>query len=232
MQNQNPHKDHRDRVRKEFLQNGFSDFTPAHKIIEMLLFYSIPRKDTNELAHSLLDCFGSLSAMLEAPYEELMKVPGVGENTAALIKLILPICRMYQNDKNKNTNCFNSIDSIGEYLLKKYFGFSEEVFAITTFNSKGGIIAFDILNSGDVSSVGVTTRNVIETVIKRKAVTAVISHNHPNGNALPSKSDIEMTERLSKALSHISVKLLDHIIIADNDFVSLVQSQAYSYIFS
>lgn len=227
----NPHKEHRDRVRKEFLENGFNDATPPHKIIEMLLFYSIPRKDTNELAHALLNRFGSIAGILEATHEELMRVEGIGQNSATLLKLILPICRYYQNNKISQNTAPKTMDSLGEILIKKHFGFTKEVFAITTFNNKGHIIAFDILNSGDVSSVGISTRSVIEKIIERKAVSAVISHNHPNGNALPSVTDIEMTKRIVKALSHISVPLLDHIIVTEDDFVSLSQSQQFSSIF-
>lgn len=229
---QNPHKDHRQRVRNEFLENGFSDATPPHKILEMLLFYGIPRRDTNEIAHALLDKFGSFSAVLEASTYELTQVKGINEYTAALIKLMLPICRRYEENKLKEEKVPPTMDHICDYLISKYLGFTKEVFAITTFNNKGAVIAFDILNSGDVASVGVSSRNVIEKVIERKAVCAVISHNHPNGNALPSQEDITMTVRLTEALSHINVKLLDHIIISDDDCVSLAQSQAYCHIFS
>lgn len=228
---ENCHAGHRKRVRDEFLEKGFSDATPAHKVIEMLLFYCIPRQDTNEIAHVLLDRFKTVSAILEASPEELMKVKGIGQNAAALIKLLLPIFRLYQNDKADNSKVPFTMDGICDFLIKKHFGFSNEVFAVTTFNSKGAMIAFDILNHGDVSSVGISTRSVIETVIKRKAVCAVISHNHPNGNALPSPEDIAMTHRINSALKHINVKLLDHVIIADNDCVSLAQSQAYYKIF-
>lgn len=227
----NLHMGHRKRVREEFLEHGFSDATPAHKVIELLLFYGIPRQDTNEIAHALLDRFKTVSAMLEASPEELMKINGVGENAAALIKLILPLCRLYQTDKLSTGKMPCTMDTICEFVIKKHFGYSNEVFAITTLNSKGAIIAFDILNYGDVTSVGVSTRSIIETVIKRKAVCVVMSHNHPNGNALPSEDDIAMTQRINTALKHINVKLIDHVIIADDDCVSLAQSQAYYQIF-
>ena len=99
----NPHKDHRQRVRNEFLENGFSDATPPHKILEMLLFYGIPRRDTNEIAHALLDKFGSFSAVLEASTYELTQVKGINEYTAALIKLMLPICRRYEENNGRKS---------------------------------------------------------------------------------------------------------------------------------
>ena len=95
--NANPHEKHRQRVRKEFLENGFSDATPPHKILEMLLFYSIPRKDTNEIAHALLNRFGSISGVVDATPTELMSIDGIGESSVALIKLLIPIFRQYKS---------------------------------------------------------------------------------------------------------------------------------------
>lgn len=228
---ENPHKDHRERVRKEFLANGFSDSTPPHKILELLLFFAIPRKDTNEIAHALLNRFGSISAVMEASPEELMRVDGIGESAATLIKLLLPIYRKYSSEKGVKTSQINSIDELGDALLKKYIGYTTEVFTIVTLNSKGSVIAFDVVGEGDVSSIGVSTRTIVEKVIERKAVAAVICHNHPNGNALPSNADLESTRRYVTALAHIGVQLLDHIIIADDDWVSLYQTPDYSHIF-
>ncbi len=227
----NPHKDHRKRVRKEFLENGFSEATPPHKILEMLLFYGIPRKDTNEIAHALLNRFGSVTAILEASHSELMQVEGIGENAAALIKLILPICRLYEGSRSDQGVTVKSLDSLCDFVMRKHLGYTKEVFALTTFNNRGKMIAFDILTQGVSNQVGVSTRLVIEKVIERKAVAAVISHNHPSGNALPSPSDISTTERIASALAHINVELWDHIIVGDDDCVSMAQSQKFQYIF-
>lgn len=227
----NPHAEHRKRVRKEFLANGFSDATPPHKILEFLLFFAIPRKDTNETAHALLNRFGSIAAVLEATPEELMRVDGIGESAAALIKLFLPVFREYNKEKSVKSSKITSIDQIGDALMKKYIGYTTEVFTLVTISNKGTVIAFDTIGEGDVSSIGVSTRSVIEKVIERKAVGAVICHNHPNGNALPSSADLEMTRRLALALSHINVCLLDHIIIADDDWVTLANSESYAHLF-
>ena len=226
------HSKHRERVRKEFLEHGFIDATPNHKLIEMLLFYSIPRKDTNELAHTLINRFGSLSALLEADPKELLKVEGVGENTASLIKLIMPIARAYQNEKGTDNVKFNNMDELCGFLMKKYFGFTKEVFSLISFDSRGKLIGFDILNSGDITSVAISTRNVIETVLKRNAVCVILAHNHPDGNALPSTDDITSTERINSALKTINVRLMDHIILATDDYVSLAQSDYYRYLFT
>ena len=229
--NDNPHAKHRERVRKEFLANGFSDATPPHKILELLLFFAIPRKDTNIIAHALLNRFGSIAAVMEASPEELMQVKGIGESAATLIKLLLPLYRKYSSEKGVKTSQINSIDQLGDALLKKYIGYTTEVFTLVTLSSKGTIIAFDTIGEGDVSSIGVSTRSVVEKVIERKAVGAIICHNHPKGNALPSTADLEMTRRLASALSHINVCLLDHIIIADDDWVTLAKTESYAHLF-
>ena len=229
----NIHDGHRERVRQEFLANGFTDSTPPHKILEMLLFFGKPRGDTNEVAHNLLNEFGSLSAVFEAKPEELMKVDGVGENIAALMKLMPYVMRSYMECKKPNLGSNNAFDfdSIYSYIEKKYIGYTDEVFAITTFNNRGGFLGFDILAEGDNSEVKISIRKVIETVIKRNAAYAIISHNHPGGMAMPSHSDIEMTEKINTTLKSIGVNLIDHVIVVEDDYVSLRQSQAYSYLF-
>lgn len=228
---ENVHSGHRERVRREFLKNGFDEDTPPHKIMEMLLFYSIPRKDTNEIAHELVSRFGSIAGIIDAPVDELVKVNGVNTNTAALIKLIMPVARRYMFDKKRNTHKYSNIDEVGNYLLSRYIGYSKEVFSITSFSGSGSILGFDILSEGDVAEVSISTRTVIEAVLKRQAVCAIIAHNHPDGVAVPSDNDIAVTENIKNALAHINVRLLDHLIIADGDYVSMAQSRLYKNIF-
>lgn len=226
------HDEHRKRVRKEFLEHGFNENTPEHKILEMLLFYGIPRKDTNELAHYLINKFGSLSKVLEAEPNELMKVDGIGENAASLLKLMLPVARTYYTQKQGKSVRFENMNEICDYLMKKYLGLTKEMFSITSFDSKGNLIGFDFLSSGDVASVGITSRIVIEAVLKRNAVSVILAHNHPGGNALPSIEDINVTEKISNALKHINVRLLDHIIVCSDDYVTLRQSRQYKHLFN
>lgn len=228
---ENIHSGHRERVKRDFLENGFNETTPPHKIIEMLLFYSIPRKDTNETAHELLNRFGSVSGILDASVEQLTEVAGVNINTAALIKLIIPIARIYKSDKSTAAEKFESIDGLCDYLMNKYFGYDREVFTVLSLTAGGKLIGCDVLSEGNISEVNISTREVIETVLKRRAACAVIAHNHPDGVALPSREDIDVTETVKNALSHINVKLLDHIVIAGDDYVSMAQSKCFKYIF-
>lgn len=225
------HDKHRQRVRQEFLARGFNENTPEHKMLEMLLFYSIPRKDTNELAHKLINRFGSLAGVLEADVLQLQSVEGVGENTAALLKLILPIAgACYRKDTSKKDK-FKNMDDIYFYLMRKYYGLSKETFSILSFDSSGKLVGFDFLSSGDIVSVAISTRTVMEILLARKAVSAIIAHNHPKGNALPSHSDLETTKQLVTALRQVNITLADHLILCADDYVSLRQSSEYAYIF-
>ena len=228
----NLHNKHRERMRKQFLAEGFSENSSEHKLLEMLLFFSIPRKDTNDIAHLLINRFGSLSGVLEAPAEELVKIDGVGENTAMLLKLMVPVTKKYIASKTQKVNIFENMDSICDFLVEKYIGTDVETFAVTSFNSKGAVVGFDILAKGDCVTVNVSVRQVIEAVLRNNAVCAVISHNHPGGMATPSRVDIETTQKIANTLKSINVRLIDHIILCDDDYVSLAQSAAFKYIFN
>ena len=132
--------------------------------------------------------------------------------------------RVYNAESVNNKTVFSCVDEIGTYLLGRYAGITDERFAVISLQNSGKFIACDFIGSGDLSAVGVSTRKIIEIVIERKAALIVIAHNHPGGLALPSGTDMETTKRISEALKHIGVKLFDHIVIADGDFVSFAQS--------
>ena len=225
------HDGHRDRVKDKFLESGFTKETPAHEILELVLFYSVPRKDTNELAHKLLNEFGSLSGVLNARPEQLMKFPGITKNTAVLFKMILETARVYNIEVASDRNVFKSSEEIGEYIFGQFVGVPDEKFGLLSLSNNGKLLSYDIVSVGDISSVGVSTRKVIEIVLRSRATTVVIAHNHPGGLALPSATDLETTKRIAEALKHIGVHLYDHIIVADGDFVSLAQSKDFAEIF-
>ncbi len=225
------HKDHRKRVRKAFLENGFTDETPSHQILEMLLFYSIPRGDTNETAHRLLNEFGSVEGIFEADISELKRVRGIGENSAILIKLMLPLIKKYQADKIKGKPRFNNITEILGFLENRYLGIKCEMFSIMSFGNNGNMLGFDKVGEGDVSSVGVSVREIVKTVLKRNAACVIIAHNHLESYAIPSKSDIELTKTLKDTLNQMGVNLIDHVIISNDGLVSMAQSKNYRSIF-
>ena len=231
MSQSNSHEGHRKRFKDEFLNNGFNEFTPQHKVLEGLLFYSIPRKDTNVIAHNLLRKFGSISRVFNAPVEELVQVEGISENSAVLLKMIPDIARIYVNDMGMPKSVLRSTDEIGTYLLQMYVGFTDERLGVLSLNNSGKVLSFDIVNKGDMDSVGCSTRTILETLLRTKATCVVLAHNHPGGIALPSSQDLATTAMINKVLANVGIKLLDHIIIADGDYVSLALTDRYSYLF-
>lgn len=232
MEKENIHKDHRKRVRENFLAHGFDDTTPFHKVLEMLLFYCVPRKDTNEIAHKIENKFKNLEELFEASPEEIKEIDGLNDNAVAFFKLLVYITGKYRSQRIAENITLNSVAKVGDFLQAKYLGETKETFAVTTLDNKGEFIAFDIINRGDVSSVAVSAREVMEIVFKRNATFVVISHNHPKGFATPSPDDIQLTERIAEALAHVNVKLIDHIILDSNDYISLIQTKEYNHIFN
>ncbi len=225
------HDEHRKRVREEILKNGIGEGMPLHKLIEALLFYSIPRKDTNETAHNLKNRFGSLSGILEADAHELNEVDGIGDNTVVLFRLITEITKRYYLEKSPRFTKFKDTEQLYQFLKLKYIGYNKEMFSVLSFNSAGELIAFDFLGAGDVAAVGISARMVVEKAIKNNAVCVMIVHNHPSGNALPSREDIKTTELISNAMKSVGIPLMDHIIICSDDYVSLAQSAQYCSLF-
>lgn len=227
----NLHEGHRERVRQEFLQHGFDRNTPPHKILELLLFYCVQRADTNPLAHELIAKYGSIAAVLDAPVGELAEFKGLGERGAVLLKLIMPTARRYIWDKSEQKPTFCGLDDIGKYIFNLYLGETQEKAGVMCLDTKGKLLKFDFLADGDLSSVGLSNRELAKTVLDCNATAAVLCHNHPNGIAVPSDSDIKITRLAAETLSKIGVQLIDHIIVCDTDFVSMAQSEKYGYIF-
>lgn len=210
-------------MKERFKKEGLDNFSEIN-ILELLLFYSVPRKDTNPIAHALLKRFGNFANVLEAHYEELLEVKGITENSATLIKLLLPTYRYYFNSKDKSNMIITNIEVAGEYLAKSYIGHTNEIVKLMALDSKGRVIGIYTLFEGNINSVHISVRKIVETAILSKATTVIIAHNHPGGIALPSEDDIKTTHEIRRALKAISVNLMDHIVIADDDFVSMYQS--------
>ena len=227
----NVHEKHRKRVREEFEISGFNLETPPHKIVEMMLFYSIPRKDTNTTAHNLMDEFKTITNLLDARPEDIVKVEGAGQSTATFLKFVRFLANYYITEKTKVTRKGIEFDAIYAHLFSRYIGTNNEVVAITSFDNAGRFIEFDIIGEGDISSVGISSRKIIETALKRKAAAVILTHNHPKGQALPSPEDLEATKTIRKILKGVKVELLDHMIIADDDYMSLRVSHQYADIF-
>lgn len=228
---ENLHEGHRERVRNKFLAEGFSEHTPVHEVLEMLLFYSIPRGNTNETAHLLVKKFGTLANVLNASEEELLSVKGMGKHSVAHFKLILDVVHRYQEDLSSKATVFTTAEEIGTYLLGRFAGVSTERLAVLSLNANGRMISFDIISDGTCETIGIRARDVLQVIMRTKGKAIVLAHNHPGGLALPSKQDVVSTINVKRLLRNAGVVLLDHVVIADGDYVSMVQSKEFHHIF-
>ena len=218
------HEGHRKRVRKKFLINGLDQFE-SHDILEFILFYAHARGDTNDLAHRLLQQFGSIAGVLDAPYEALLKEEGVGEVTAVFLKMIPQFCRIYYDEKantgkDKKRKIY-SFEEAKEVLSTKYIGRENEVVMLILLDSQNRMLYCDVVEKGSINSVPIYIRKIVSLALQYHAVSAIISHNHPSGNPLPSPGDLSVTKEIYHALKAVQVTLVDHIIFADGDYVSM-----------
>ena len=194
------HEGHRQRKKEQFREHGLDAFAD-HEALELLLYYAIPRQDTNPIAHRLIERFGSLEGVFSAPAYELQKVEGVGENAATLIRLLFPLCRRVRTSGGRHEVIFNTRENIGSYFIE--------------------LLACYRLAEGSPDQVTINMRRVVENALNANASLVVLSHNHPSGVALPSKEDNQTTLQIKRALADIGVQLVDHVIVADGDFVCL-----------
>lgn len=224
------HDGHRQRLKQRFLEEGLSSF-PDHNILELLLFFTIPRRDTNEIAHKLIANFGSLSAVFDASVEELVKVDGIGENSATLINLLPEVYGKYSEDKLKNIITITSTDCAGKYFLSKFIGVKNERVYLLCLDNKGSVINCDMVSEGSLKMAEIAGRKVIEKALKNNASSVILSHNHPGGVPAPSSDDVKTTRSIINALNTIDVKLVDHIIVADTEYFSMADCDKFTYLF-
>ena len=217
------HSGHRERMKKRFLEEGLDGFTEI-QVLELLLFYCIPQKDTNPIAHALLDTFGSLSQVLEAPVAALQKVPGVGEHTAVFLHLITEAGRSYQISRSSQEKILPTLESCAEYLLPFFFGRKVETVFLLCLDGKCKVLCCREIGEGSINAAGISVRKIVETALNAGATSVMLAHNHPSGLALPSAEDIQTTRRVALALQAVDIHLADHIVVADGDYVSMVQS--------
>ncbi len=231
-QHKNPHENHRARLRETFRKSGV-DGMPDHNLLEFLLFYSIPRKDTNELAHNLILTFGSLNRVFDATYEQLLEVDGIGESSALLISMIPSICRRYvESSQAGKVNLAETQDAI-DYVKKKFYGNNKlESFYVLCLDAVGNLLNCCKVGEGNAGTVVIDKRTVLETVLRNGAYKVIFAHNHPNGIAVPSRDDLDLTREFALLFGGVGLKLADHIIVAGDDAISLVTVNTFKSYFN
>ncbi len=228
---ENIHAGHRNRLKEDIISSDITELKPPVKLLEMLLFYGIPRQDTAKIAHDLIAEFGDICGVFEADIDHLTEIKGMTKNAASLVKLIPYLLKAYLQCKYEEKQVLKTHEEIGDYIHTKYFGVDHECLSLLCLDRLGKVLSFNVLMHGSIDSVGLSTRAVLERVFKCGATAVVIAHNHPGGVALPSNQDVEQTRKLAHQLKELSVNLIDHIIITDTDYVSMAQSKEFHDIF-
>ncbi len=214
------HDGHRKRMKKRFLEHGLETFDDINAL-ELLLFYALPRQDTNLLAHALLERFGTLHAVLEAPLSELTAVEGVGENAASLLRLIPAVSRRYMLDKTPDGTPIDTPAAAGRYFIPRFMYETEEVVYALLLDARKRPICCREIARGTVNAAEIPARRLAELCLEKRSSAVILSHNHLSGVALPSAEDEKTTLRLRQTLSLVGVELLDHIVVAGCKYASM-----------
>ncbi len=213
---------HRERLRRRFLEYGLSAFTDED-ILEMLLAFGTPRRDTRPVARELLKRMGSLPAVLEAPIEELTRVTGVGPRNVLPIKFVHEVARRYLRRRIENREYLRSAREVYEYLAHELANLPREVFRVIFLDARNKILGIEEIFQGTLNESPVYPREIFYRALEQKAASLVLVHNHPSGDPTPSPADIKLTRRLLRGAHLLGFKILDHVIMARKDYFSFAE---------
>lgn len=220
------HDGHRQRLRERYRKEGLDHFQP-HEVLELMLFYCIPRRDTNEAAHALLKRFKTVEQVLDAPVAELKKVDGVGGGVADFIGLLRDLQRFYKVNGPERPKFLNNLDESCEYMKDFFRGRRNETVFLLCLDAKCKVLSCEEVGEGSVNSAAVPIRRVVEMALAANATSVILAHNHPSGFAVPSDEDVCTTIRVGRAMAAVEIQLLDHVVVADDEAVSMAQSGFY-----
>ncbi len=219
---QNAHSGHRERVRERFYKNGLEGFSD-HEILEFLLFYVYAQKNTNDIGHDLLQRFGSLNAVFDAEYEELVQVKGVGERAAMLLKLIPEVSRKYHGNERTKI-LMRKAEARCRYFQKELDDRHEEHVILGCLNDQWWLQSIHTIALGIPDQVQINPQKLLRTALASGCSNFVLAHNHPKGAALASYEDIRVTENIRRLFESVQLHLVDHIIVADGKSISMLET--------
>ena len=214
------HEGHRERLRDKYLENGVEALAP-HEVLELLLFFSQPRVNTNETAHRLMDAFQSFSGVLDADIESLCQIKGVGKNSALLLHLVKDCMNLYGRSKQKKRVEILSAMAAGHYALRMVGDQTTEGFYVICLDPDRRVLSAKKILEGSTYRVMVDVRKVVEYILDYKAHAVILVHNHPFGAIEPSDEDIALTRKLQETLRPLGISAIDHIIVGDGCFHSM-----------
>lgn len=217
------HKKHRIRLKEKFSEYGL-DGLEDHELVELLLFYALPRQNTNEIAHKLINEYGRLSDILEADVANLVEIKGISEHSALLFKLILACVNKYMNEQNDIVNAMLTPKNIDKYIKTLFYGHTNEVAYAILMDKDCVVKKVKKLSTGTVNAAPLYPREVVKLAVNEKYPYMMLAHNHPNGNAMPSENDLKITKTIELALNFVEVRLVDHVIVSGENVISLAKN--------
>ena len=211
---------HRKRLRNRFLQGGLDGFLD-YEIVELLLTLGTPRKDCKQMAKGAIKKFGGLRGALDASFDELRQINGIGPSNAFGIKLFQAISEKYAREKMPKKILLISPQAVVNYLREKIGRKKKEHFVILSLDSRNNLIRENIVSVGTLNANLVHPREVFKEAIDSRAASVIVAHNHPSGDTEPSEEDLEITKRLCEAGKLLGIELVDHVIVSRSGFTSL-----------
>ena len=218
------HSGHRARLKQRFIQSGLNGWSD-YEVMELLLCYAIPRGDVNGLAHRLIDGFGSLSGVLDASPDELKRVPGMGEHSVTLLRLIPALGGRYLEERSDMGRIVRTADEAGAYLAPYFHGARNEMSYILCLDSKDKVLGVRKVSEGCIYAADINIRRIAEEALALRAARLYLAHNHISNLAFPSYADWQSTDTVRAALGAVGLDLVDHLIFVDGDMVSLNESE-------
>lgn len=223
-------KGHRKRLREKYLNIGYKGMY-NYEILELILTYSIKLKDCKGIAKTLLKKFKTIDKVITANINDLKDVHGIGTETALYLKIIGDIIsnEHFKKIKNNDITTIKGRQDLINYLIDDIGALKNEEFKVIYLNTNNVVVEDEILFKGTIDRSVVYPRKIIERVINNRAKGIIFVHNHPSGNLTPSKKDVELTLEMQDILNKLDIKLLDHIIVNDNDYFSFFENNIIKY---
>lgn len=218
---------HRKRLRERFRKTG-ADGMHDYELLELLLTFSIPRRDVKPVAKKLISEFGGLSGVLDADQKKLEELQGVGSMSAALIRLVKELYNTYLAENMKRGDVLSSPETVLKFVRVRLSGMTNEAFMVIYMNVKNEVLDYSILHEGTIDNVAVYPRRIIESALSRHASGVILVHNHPSGNPTPSREDKALTRDIADAAITLDIRVLDHIIVGKDGYFSFLENDLIS----
>ena len=219
-----PHADHRQRMLDRAMREGFDHFEP-HELLEVLLFFSKPRVNTNPTAHDLLSRFDSVKGVMDIDREDLCAVDGVGPKSALLLKLVAELLKWYERDCFQEPPSYRTLEKVAQYLHPYFVGINHEKLYVMFFNNRMNLLDCKCVSDGTVNATDVMLPKISADALRKNAAAVILAHNHPNGFAKPSQEDVDLNLEIRNHLGMFGIVLVEHLVFSDYSYRAIMRDE-------